>query len=529
MVEKDATERLRRAIKENNLFLAKRLIQRTDMRNPDPGPRRFTSLAWTAALGHEETFEFLLNAGHDDDELSRDAEGNTVLMLLADFKPPPFDPYAPGPSEVDLMGACLRMARMYYERYPSILDWSNVGGKTAIHFAALRGNEELVRMLCDWRADIDLPDGKGNTPLHYASSWGHIPVVQILIERGCAFYARNNEGFLALDYAYSFSTQDTMNDARQHAENSKRRMLVPQNASYNDLPPPLSLKHQSSPRLRSGSGGSRTTNTSDSNEPDSAGFGVVQATSLSSVSAASSNSHLPRPPHSATVQGTPSQPNSLTPSSQHTSSLSPIVTRMRERDADAIKEYMRRNRSGSGENDDRSRNGTQYSYAGPAANGDDFSGLGAMAITGSTTPRRRLRPSFSAAQLRTSTTPVASPNLNTGPTDARTRAGTNPPQRSHQLSLSPLPILTRTTSSDLPRIEDKLTKEPEKYTGPPSQYAKFPDPPAKAEKAERENPVSAIGRRLPFNLLSKPLSSSSHAERSGQNHRRGSSAQSARG
>lgn len=56
---------------ENNLFLVKRLIQRTDMRNPDPGTKRYTSLAWAAALGHEETFEFLLTAGHDDEELSR--------------------------------------------------------------------------------------------------------------------------------------------------------------------------------------------------------------------------------------------------------------------------------------------------------------------------------------------------------------------------------------------------------------------------------------------------------------------------
>ena len=41
------------------------------MRNPDPTYRRYTSLAWAAALGHEETFEWLLSAGHDDAELSR--------------------------------------------------------------------------------------------------------------------------------------------------------------------------------------------------------------------------------------------------------------------------------------------------------------------------------------------------------------------------------------------------------------------------------------------------------------------------
>lgn len=41
------------------------------MRNPDPGPKRYTSLAWAAVLGNEETFEYLLNLGHDDQELSR--------------------------------------------------------------------------------------------------------------------------------------------------------------------------------------------------------------------------------------------------------------------------------------------------------------------------------------------------------------------------------------------------------------------------------------------------------------------------
>ena len=93
MPQRDTSSRLRRAVKgknfscvsrliwlkhvrseiivDNNLFLVKRLIQRTDLRNPDPDTRRFTSLAWAAVLGHEEVFEFLLAAGHDDDELSK--------------------------------------------------------------------------------------------------------------------------------------------------------------------------------------------------------------------------------------------------------------------------------------------------------------------------------------------------------------------------------------------------------------------------------------------------------------------------
>lgn len=75
---------------------------------------------------------------------SQDSENNTILMLLSDFKPgPSTSPYA-SRSDVDIVGAALRMSKLYYDRYTWILDWSNVQGKTALHVAALKGNEELV-------------------------------------------------------------------------------------------------------------------------------------------------------------------------------------------------------------------------------------------------------------------------------------------------------------------------------------------------------------------------------------------------
>lgn len=74
----------------------------------------------------------------------QDSENNTILILLADVKPPSTSPY--GPSDPDFVGAALRMARYYFDRYPFILDWSDAYGKTALHVAALKGNEELVRV-----------------------------------------------------------------------------------------------------------------------------------------------------------------------------------------------------------------------------------------------------------------------------------------------------------------------------------------------------------------------------------------------
>ncbi|KAG1866491.1 hypothetical protein DFJ58DRAFT_769421 [Suillus subalutaceus] len=571
MAEKDATVRLRRAVKENNLFLVKRLIQRTDMRNPDPGPKRYTSLAWAAVLGHEETFEFLLTAGHDDEELSRESENNTILMLLADFKPPPPNPYAPGPSQVDLMGAALRMARLYYERYPWILDWSNVQGKTALHMAALKGNEELVRMLCDLGADFDLSDNKGNTPLHYASSWGHIPIVQLLIERGCQFAARNNDGFTASDYAYSFSTRDTLQDsARMQFETNKksRRMVFAQAAARGNewpiaRPPPIPLKPPSvgrnGSRMRSSSGGSRTTATSDSGDVDSAGQGPGQGTSLSSLSASSTTSqpsrlpsHQYTHPHSqrsdnmssASSTGTfpspgPSQGLTLNPPLAQQNSLSPIVNRMRERDADEIEKYMRRNRSGSAgtaSTDNKSQNGNNFASAGPSANGDDITALASLAITGSTAPRKSLRPSFSAAQLRTTPSPLAAQTQNSQVDTLRNRSGTNPSSaRPAQATPSPIPVLTRASSSDTSQHEEKLVGEPGTFTGPPTLYAQFPEPPKKGVRIASSATAAAISRRLPSIFSSKsspaqpPPTPTPDPPQGHHNHRRGSSTASIRG
>ena len=76
----------------------------------------------------------------------QDSEDSTILILLAEAKPPVMVPYSYGPTEQEFYGATLRMARLYYDRYPDTLDWANADGKTALHIAAQRGNEELARV-----------------------------------------------------------------------------------------------------------------------------------------------------------------------------------------------------------------------------------------------------------------------------------------------------------------------------------------------------------------------------------------------
>ncbi|KAI5123443.1 hypothetical protein M0805_006148 [Coniferiporia weirii] len=553
MAEKDASARLRRAVKENNLFLVKRLIQRTDIRNPDPSTRRYTSLAWAAVLGHEETFEFLLYVGHDDDELSKDADNNTILILLSEIRPGVYNPYDLTSGHPDLMGAALRMARMYYERYPFILEWSNVQGKTALHAAALKGNEDLARMLCDLGADYDLPDNLGNTPLHYASAWGHIPVVQLLIERGCQYTARNHEGFTASDYAYSHNTMSTLQEtARLQFENKKIARRQQRNQDLKD-------GQNGETRIRSASGGSRTTATSDSGDT---GLSPVQPRTGSSFSSSSSQPSFstsgskfpplypsPSLSHSHSFSAVSPMPSiqsgsisslNLQPTNA-ASVLTPIASRVRERDADAIAEYKKRNRSGSaGTQTSDSRSTTNGISTLPTINGST-SHLPLTTTTSSTQAlslaKRRLRPSVSAAQLRSSPPYIplgmASIDLQT----PRNRSGTTPTaSRPNQFSPleetfpaigSPLAgartIERRHSARRAGTVPIRPPNDAGNYTGPPSDYAVFPEPPADIRNPEpipHPSSMKSSARRAAFALLSKPTPGGDN-QKNQREHRRG--------
>ncbi|KAH6915330.1 ankyrin repeat-containing domain protein [Coprinopsis sp. MPI-PUGE-AT-0042] len=508
MAEKDPTARLRRAVKENNLFLVKRLIQRTDMRNPDPAPRRYTSLAWAAVLGHEETFEFLLTSAHDEHELSKDSENNTILMLLADQKPPSTSHYSLDGSAEDSTGATLRMARMYFDRYTWTLDWSNIHGKTALHIAALRGNEELVR------------------------------IVQVLIERGCQYNVKNNEGFTPLDYAYS--TREALQETvrlQYDINKEKRRHIYAQaaargtemnRASPISIPPPVPSKdHDINSRFRSGSGTSRTTHTSDSGDID--GF-PGQASLVSSASSRPSTGSSPLLYNQGRQNLNPSSGSSgyastkgpIVTSPLPTSALSPIASRMRERDADAMEKYLRRNRSESSSTDNPSINGSTTA----AGSGQLSAGLPPTAEEyqrdkdhqdGAVTPRR-LRPSYSAAQLR-STQELPEPSNGAPHSESRSRSGTNP--TSTRTPASPLPTLTRAPSiSNSAKPGRTSYEESKNYMGPPSQYAKFPEPPARP-RPEGSNSSANSSRRKALHILG--------FDSSNANHRRGLSATSVRG
>jgi len=64
-------------------------------------------------------------------------------------------------------------------------------GKSGMHWAAIRGQDEIIQLLAEGGADVNLKDCNGNTALHYC---GHWDTVRCLLDFGADFKARNKLG-----------------------------------------------------------------------------------------------------------------------------------------------------------------------------------------------------------------------------------------------------------------------------------------------------------------------------------------------
>ena len=85
----------------------------------------------------------------------------------------------------------------------SVIKYRDKDGMGLIHWAADRGNKDIVNILLSVNdLDVNLQDNEGQTALHYASSCGHADVVRLLLEcPNVDKTIRDNDNLLAKDNA----------------------------------------------------------------------------------------------------------------------------------------------------------------------------------------------------------------------------------------------------------------------------------------------------------------------------------------
>lgn len=129
----DASARLRRAILLKDALLVKRIVQSNPaaLQNPSFDDKGNTSLHLAAETGSEEIVQLLLDAGHENGDISRNANWDTPLMVAA----------RNGKVEVGIL---------LISRFPRCIPWTNKAGLDAVcrtfytHFKSLADFVYLV-------------------------------------------------------------------------------------------------------------------------------------------------------------------------------------------------------------------------------------------------------------------------------------------------------------------------------------------------------------------------------------------------
>ena len=179
-----------------------------------------TCLMFAACNGHTETVRYLV--GLPEVEVDHaDGEGRTALHLVAGYhadvvqvlidaganieardnsgySPLHFACSSGSPDSVKMLvraGAGVRVTNNY--------------GDTCLIFAASRGHTEIVRYLVGLKeVEVDHTDDEDGTALHWAADNNHADVVQVLIDAGANIEVRDNNGYSPLLWSCSSGSLD---------------------------------------------------------------------------------------------------------------------------------------------------------------------------------------------------------------------------------------------------------------------------------------------------------------------------------
>ncbi|XP_071451376.1 protein phosphatase 1 regulatory subunit 16A [Hetaerina americana] len=78
-------------------------------------------------------------------------------------------------------------------------DSTNEDGLTALHQCCIDDNEEMMKLLIEYGANVNAEDSERWTPLHAAATCGHLHLVQYLISKGANLLAVNADGNMPYD------------------------------------------------------------------------------------------------------------------------------------------------------------------------------------------------------------------------------------------------------------------------------------------------------------------------------------------
>ncbi|RKF63969.1 Target of rapamycin complex 2 subunit AVO2 [Golovinomyces cichoracearum] len=228
--------RLRRAIHAQDTSLVARIIKSHPhlLRNPDtssptthtPSGLSNTSLHLASSINCLPICKLLLDLGHEGSskvpQTSLNENYETPLHLAA----------REGHSEV---------VHLLCERCPTCILRRDIRGKNALMVAAIGGHDTVLQILLtfapgrhdggeeDTKKIVDAVDHDGNTALHFATMYGHLPVLRTLLAAGADWEKRNCWSWQPVSYCATVQVEVYYKGLVTEAERKRKFAGEPQN------------------------------------------------------------------------------------------------------------------------------------------------------------------------------------------------------------------------------------------------------------------------------------------------------------
>uniref|UniRef100_A0A3Q3K4D6 CASK interacting protein 1 n=1 Tax=Monopterus albus TaxID=43700 RepID=A0A3Q3K4D6_MONAL len=115
----------------------------------------------------------------------------------------------PRPGKAKLLGSAKKVN----------VNFQDTDGFSPLHHAALNGNLELISLLLESQAAVDIRDQKGMRPLHYAAWQGRAEPMKLLLKSGSSVNGQSDEGQIPLHLSAQHGHYDVSEMLLQHQSN----------------------------------------------------------------------------------------------------------------------------------------------------------------------------------------------------------------------------------------------------------------------------------------------------------------------
>ncbi|XP_004709350.1 caskin-2 [Echinops telfairi] len=99
------------------------------------------------------------------------------------------------------------------------VNYQDADGFSALHHAALGGSLELIALLLEAQATVDIKDSNGMRPLHYAAWQGRLEPVRLLLRASAAVNTASLDGQIPLHLAAQYGHYEVSETLLQHQSN----------------------------------------------------------------------------------------------------------------------------------------------------------------------------------------------------------------------------------------------------------------------------------------------------------------------